>query len=184
MAGPELAAEGIEPLARVVGFTPEQLVANREGEVTSEQLDPLTSGVVMPALLVVATVAGVIAFAVRARGPHPGGRIATLVLVALGALAFAVWLGLDPVRDRVERTPAVVEGPIDAVEGGGGPKGGQSVVKIGGLSLMAMGAHGQIQDELRPGSYRVYYLRHTERLLSMEPLVEAVVEAEPEAKSP
>ncbi|MCA9707561.1 MAG: hypothetical protein KDK70_17040 [Myxococcales bacterium] len=135
----------------MVGFTAEELVANRQGEVTGDQLGPLTSGVVMPALLVVVTIAGVVAFGLRARGPHPPGRIVVLVLAALGALGAAVLMGLAPVRDLLERTPAVVEGPIDAVEGGGGPKGGQSIVKSGGLPLTSKITHGQSEQELRPG---------------------------------
>lgn len=167
-------SEDIASLGHFVGFTYEELVANREGEVTSDQLYPLITPTVIAAIMLMVTIRlATWPTGDRSEAPaRPSWLSPQLLrwLLVLGGLGFAAWVGLNPVRDLVGRTPAVVEGSIDAVEGGAGAKGERSFVKIGGLSLIAKRTPRWVQDKLRPGRYRVYYLPHTKNLLSMEPV--------------
>jgi hypothetical protein len=153
-------------LASVFGFTAEQLVANREGRVADGQTAPLWTGVlwgVPLSLLALALGLSAIKFAkgfMRVLGPILG-TIAALVLA--GVIAY------PSLRDLLDPTVAVVEGPVTEQTGAGkGP--GQAVLTIGDQRLLTEGETMAAAEVIgKDQVYRAYYLPSTKRLLSIEP---------------
>ena len=154
-----------DDLDGVFGFTTEQLVANREGRVADGQTGPLWAGVFWGVpLTLIALLLGfsAIKFArgfLRVLGPILGTGAA---LVIGGLVAY------PSIRDLLEPTVAVAEGPVTEQVGAG--KGqGTAVLTIDGQRLLTGGPTMAAAEAIVRGDvYRAYYLPTTKRMLSIE----------------
>jgi hypothetical protein len=154
-------------LSEVFGFTEAQLSSNREGVVADGQTTslwisvawgvPLGLGALLVGLAAIKYARGVL----RVLGPLMGGLAATFLGVLLVYTA---------VRDLVDSRVVRVEGPVTEQVGvGKGP--GKAVLTIGGERLSTEGDTMAAAAAIEKGVvYRAYYLPHTKRLLSIEPV--------------
>lgn len=159
----------VQALAAALGFSLEQLEANRSGRITRDQLMALAPEIGMALVLLVAVI-GVLVLSRRLGGPWTLQRGLVVAAVAVGGLAFGAWIGLAPVRDVLAGAPAVVQGPLVEVRSVPRAKQQAPLVVIGDVELYASGVPDLVREQLVPGTYRAYYLPHTRRLLSLEPV--------------
>lgn len=158
----------MQAVAISLGFTLEQLEANRAGRVTSDQLMALASDLVIAVLLVVA----VIGLALASRKLGGGWTLKQWIIIAvvgLVGLGIAGLMGLAPLRDLLSGAPAVAEGMLDEIRSETRGKGQAPVLIIGDVEIAARGEPKLVREQVPLGKYRAYYLPHTRRLLSLEP---------------
>jgi hypothetical protein len=159
----------VDSIAAVLRFTLEQLEANRAGRITRDQLMALAPDLVMPFLLIVA-VTGLAIFSRRFVGEWTPSRVLLIVAVVMGGVGFSAWIGLAPLRDLLVDAPAVVQGELVEVRSEPRSKGTAPLVVIDSVELHAQGEPNEARKLVLPGTYRAYYLPHTKRLLSLEPV--------------
>lgn len=159
----------LERLAAVFGFTAEQLADNQAGRVAVGQLgDSITEALVGGLFFV----AGLWAVLGTHRFRSRGGRVAGAG-AAVAVLLIAIFVVAPAARDLFARSVVRFDGRIDQVSSVGKGRG-NAVLVAGGLRITTdaepSAAHALVEG--RP--YTVYYLRYSERLLSLEPLAGAV----------
>lgn len=156
----------IDELAGVFGFTAEQLVANREGRVADGQTAPLWTGVLWGVPLSLLALALGLSAIKLARGIM---RVLGPILGTIAALVLAGVIAYPSLRDLLEPTVAVVEGPVtEQVGAGKGP--GRAVLTIADQRLQTEGeTMAAAATIVKNQVYRAYYLPNTKRLLSIEP---------------
>jgi hypothetical protein len=154
-----------DDLASVFGFTTEQLVTNREGRVADGQSEPLWVGVMWGVPLSLAALGLGLAAIKFARGFL---RVLGPILGTGAAVLLALVVAYPSIRDLLEPTVAVIEGPVTEQVGAG--KGqGTAVLTIGGQRLLTEGPTMAAKEAIVRGEvYRAYYLPNTKRLLSIE----------------
>lgn len=158
------------PLPQAFGFTEEQLASNREGQVAEGQTSVLWTSVLWGVpLSVLALLLGLAALR-YARGPL---RVVGPLLGLVAALGLGTLMAYPSLRDLVAPTVAAAEGPVTEQTGAGkGP--GHAVLTIGGQRLLTQAPTMVAAEAIEKGTvYRAYYLPHTKRLLSIEPVAAA-----------
>jgi hypothetical protein len=165
MAPPPETGEQTHDLASVFGFTTEQLAANREGQLADGQTSSLWVGVLWGVPLSLAALGLGLAAIKFARGFL---RVLGPILGTGAAVLLAAVVAYPSLRDMLEPTVAVAEGPVTEQVGAG--KGhGTAVLTIDGKRLMTMGPTLVVKEaSVRDEVYRAYYLPNTKRMLSIE----------------
>jgi hypothetical protein len=165
MSNVDLSPE-VARLASTFQFTAEQLAANRAGRLAEGQLGPaIASAVIAGALALCALALGLGAMR-RARGVlRAGGPVMALA----GAATLIGVVALPALRDLVSGAVAVVDGVVDEVASAGKGRGA-AVLVVGDLRILTRAdpAAARLLVEGK-GVHRVYHLRHSRRLLALEP---------------
>lgn len=168
-------------LGHVFRFSTEELALNRQGTVAPEQLrDERISGVLLlPALALALAVWAIVGKPFPDRfGRGMGQFSGSLFRVALAAAAllFAIQAG-RALHAFFRPAVDIAEGLVTDVRNN--PKGPASLV-IDGVSLHSVAAYAEAREAVDLTTiYRAYYLRGSERLLSIEPASKVSTRAAP-----
>lgn len=154
----EMAPPEIHELAEGFGFTVEELAINREGGITDEQMAPLWTTVLWAVPLTLAVLVVGLSALKYARGIV---RVLAPIFGTFAAGLIAMF-AYPPIRDLIEPSVAIVEGPV--------MEGRRGAVLVGAQRLQTPGKTTAALETVVPGRiYRAYHLANTKRLLSIEP---------------
>jgi hypothetical protein len=158
----------LEQVALQLGFTVQELAFNRAGQLSTRQFWDSVRAASLGAGFVLAVLAAiaVVVFVVRPSGLWPKGLLVLISLLLGAGLLLALYVGGQWVLAAVERKVLVAEGSVSFAGSGRGPPAmviGQARVPApaGARSVLTKG-----------GSYRVFYLAHSQAFLSVEPLTD------------
>ena len=147
-----------QQIADSLGFSLEELALNRAGSVSWRQLASLFAWTLFP--LFFAFAVALLLFV------GPKGKTWMIVLyrlLAVGVLSLFGWMSWESAADLFERKVHFAEGPVQFESNGRGVRIVIGTFRGGvwpnAASVLPQG-----------GNYRLYYLPHSDRVLSIEPI--------------